>query len=231
MNNKAIVTILVFLFLAGAVLADSDDSREKGLKKLNELQMILSKQDNYTLKFEQMNLNPTTGQSVKGNGTLTINTIKRFKWTYESRPQNLIVCDGVHLAMITPDTEQIMIDDAAGFQAIWSPVSIITDINLLNEYTVTSPDGTPSDTEIRLRFVPHNQNSPFDFFEIVFSNDIFPFKVIIRDSAGSTNTLTFNHFEVLSNPVQIKIPEVPFNYDVTDFQGNPKNMNRIQGGN
>ncbi len=200
------------------VFADTQDTK---VSRLNELIELLGEHSYYRLSFNQVNKGPVTGRAIRAEGFLTIQKPDRFKWVYSSTPKNRIVCDGQYIVMIMPDTRQVMIDKAETHDVIWSPVTILTHDHLAEHFDVQLH--TETSRSSLYRFYPKRDNQPYDYIELeIFSDDSDTiFSLIIMDSAGSTNTLTFKDLLVPDQKANLQLPEIPEGFDVTDFHGNP----------
>jgi len=227
--NKFIFYILICLLSLGTLQTTSaveDTAINQDSERLKRLTSFLTQNQKYSLNFKQKNYSTTTGQQVDGNGVLSIDTADKFEWIYTTKPHNSIVCDGKYIVMITPDSEQIMIEKATTLKSIWSPISLLTTSPLEDRFHVKSVESTEDYSILRLS--PKNSNDeqpPFDYVLLTIPHnfDSLVFKLLIIEGSGSTNELAFSKFQILDSTFSIKIPSFPPNYDLTDFQGNPKN--------
>jgi outer membrane lipoprotein-sorting protein len=213
-----VVVTSLSLFTVGS--ETSEDSQHR----LNQLIDLLGTHGSYRLAFIQLNQGPMNGRAIQAEGFLTIEKPDKFEWLYTTTPQNRIVSDGTHIVMLMPDTRQVMIDTAELHQMIWSPVAILTREHLAKYFRVELLKETEEST--RYRFYPKQDNQPYEYIETTIFADHADglFSTMIMDAAGSANTLTFSNLFVPDEKMDIKLPDFPDNYDVTDFHGNPVNI-------
>lgn len=214
---KQLLFCSIFIFALTAQQTSPPDRLSGLVEKLNTYQA-------YSLTFKQANQHMSTGMEKKAEGLLFIQKPDRFEWIYSSEPQNKIICDGYHIMMLLPDTQQAMIDKSAEHAVIWSPLAILTPSNLDTHFRVVLLDN--SDFSSRYRLYPLRNDQPYEYVEVIIyeaSAEKF-FSLVIMDLAGSVNTLDFGALVISEEPKLIVLPPVPDNFDVTDFYGNPQNF-------
>nr|HPQ38937.1 outer membrane lipoprotein carrier protein LolA [bacterium] len=136
---------------------------------------------------------------------------------------NIIVCDGKFTVMVLPETEQIMFDSADRIEGFWSPVSVLTDGRLKEIFAVGQTDETAG--SITYRLTPISPDERFEYLELTIlkSGDIGAFELAVIDASGNQNRLSFSSLRNTETRTGIEIPEIPSAYDITDFQGHPRN--------
>jgi len=223
MNRKRLFWGIVFLFQS-IMMNQFESQAGESTERLQNLVNSLNQHSFYRLAFEQKNQNLATGQLIEGHGSLKIQKPDRFDWVYQSSPSNRIVCDGHYIVMLTPDTQQAMIEKAESQSVIWSPISVLTHRDFESHYRIELLMETPEKS--RYRLYPIRKNQPYDYIEIVVFLEPKPiiFTLVILDLAGNKNTLDFSQFNKVSDDSHIVMPAIPPDYDVTDFQGNPQDF-------
>lgn len=224
MNKPFSAAILLFLLYSRAAFSQVEPPPGTSPDRLDSLVETLNRHETYEMTFKQINQHVATGQEIEAEGRLLVQKPDRFEWIYSTDPKNRITCDGHHILMLIPDTQQAMIDTSAQQAVIWSPLSILTPSNLKNHFRIALLE--KSDDISRYRLHPLRDDQPYEYVEtIVYENSPDRlFSLMIMDLAGSVNTLDFGHPSEPEEKILIVLPSIPENYDVTDFYGNPQNF-------
>jgi outer membrane lipoprotein-sorting protein len=224
MNKQHLAACFLFFVFSCTAVCQINAPPTESPDRLDSLVDTLNSHDAYELTFKQLNQHVATGQKLEAEGRLRIQKPDRFEWIYATGSKNRITCDGHHILMLMPDTQQAMIETSDQQAVIWSPLSILTPSNLKTHFRVALLE--TSNRLSRYRLHPLRDDQPYEYLEtIVYENSPDRlFSLIIMDLAGSVNTLDFGHPSVPEEKNLIVLPSIPETYDVTDFYGNPQNF-------
>ena len=136
------------------------------------------------------------GRPVVSHGGFEFQRPGRFRWTYRSPYEQLIVSDGQHLFLFDKDLNQVTKKKVAGALPA-SPASILFGSNDFERDFSVAEDGA-QDGVAWIRATPNSKDSLFERIRIGFTNGM-PVAMQLRDSFGQTTDLTFDHLE--RNPV------------------------------
>ncbi len=128
----------------------------------------------------------------------------RFRWTYRSPYEQLIVSDGVTLYLYDKDLNQVTKRRLAGSLPA-SPASILFGSNDFEHDFKVENDGTKDGVDW-IKATPNGKDSLFERIRIGFAGGL-PVAMQLRDSFGQSTTLAFDHLE--RNPV---LPGERFRY-------------------
>ncbi|MBN1551860.1 outer membrane lipoprotein carrier protein LolA [bacterium] len=216
--STILLLIVILILSAGTAMTDEPCNT-------NELQKYLDKiraYDSFRMSFTQELQNSTSGQIVHNSGSVVFKKPNEFRWDYQTPPKNILASDGNIVIMVLPEDKQAMMEPMDNNSTIWSPLAIFTDFyDWHTEYTV---DVIPPREEAYCHFklMPKTENGRFRQVEISFNRfrEMPAFSMSIFDAAGNRNYLEFENFE--SQPsTGMFIPEIPPDYQITDFSGQP----------
>ena len=234
MSNRRVLGSIVYLMLFACICIGADSSAnlpgiDPSRSPLDALQAKINTTKAFSMDFKQKNTNSTTLQIFEGNGIVKVSGSSKFDWEYTSSPNNRIVSDGVYVVMLTPETEQVMYDNVENITGIWSPLNLLSSDKLKANYEII-PEHS-SEVRVQYKLVPKEHNNEVEYLVIRFlsPSETFPIQIAIHDHSGNSNELTFSNFNKLSDAWKVSLPDVPADYDVTDFQGNPKRVYNQSG--
>jgi outer membrane lipoprotein carrier protein len=138
----------------------------------------------------------TTGKPVVSRGGFEFQRPGKFRWTYRTPYEQLIVSDGQHLFLYDKDLNQVTKKKLSGALPA-SPASILFGSNDFEHDFTVADDGTQDGIEW-IRATPNSKDSLFERIRIGFQNGM-PVAMQLRDSFGQTTDLAFDH--VQRNPV------------------------------
>lgn len=175
--------------------------------------------------FQQKNTNIAANQIITASGTVTFAPPLCFRWDYASKPKNIFASDGSWLMMVLPGDRQVMLDSCNNNPSIWSPISLLSDPNRIEQEFTVTPDSNQPEDRMRFTLFPKDNTKPFSslIFEFQKDFDKIQFSLKVIDLAGNENFLTFNNFHSLSTSFEF-LPKIPQHHDVTDFTGRPINL-------
>ncbi len=116
----------------------------------------------------------------------------RFRWTYRSPYEQVIVSDGATLFLYDKDLNQVTRRKLSGALPA-SPASILFGSDAMERDFELSADGASGGLEW-LRARPHQADSPFADIRIGF-RDGLPVAMQLKDSFGQSTTLSFDKVE------------------------------------
>ena len=134
----------------------------------------------------------TAGKPVVAHGGFEFQRPGKFRWTYRSPYEQLIVSDGQHLFLFDKDLNQITKKKIAGALPA-SPASILFGSNDFEHDFAVAEDGT-RDGVAWIRATPNSKDSLFERIRIGFQNGM-PVAMQLRDSFGQSTELAFDHLE------------------------------------
>lgn len=222
MMSKQVLSVLLMGVLTLSIVTADTMETDPDLILLREFLGHIQTYKRFSIQFDQDNFNVTTGHHLKGNGILKVQIPDRYSWIYTSSPENVITCDGRFIVMVLPGTEQVMFDAASRAEGIWSPVSLLTDTNLLDVFTVEKTGEMPGRVRYTLKTEAPDNRFEYLELEILKSGAPDAFILTVVDASGNQNRLSFSSLRKLDPDEMIRLPEIPSAYDVTDFQGQPR---------
>jgi outer membrane lipoprotein carrier protein len=116
----------------------------------------------------------------------------RFRWTYRSPYEQLIVSDGANLFLYDKDLNQVTKRKLAGALPA-SPASILFGSNDFERDFRVENDGSANGIEW-IRAMPRAKDSMFELIRIGFQGGL-PVAMELRDSFGQATQLSFEHVQ------------------------------------
>jgi outer membrane lipoprotein carrier protein len=129
---------------------------------------------------------------VVSRGSFEFQRPGRFRWTYRTPYEQLIVSDGTNLYLYDKDLQQVTRRDLHGALPA-SPASILFGSNDFERDFQVSADGAGDGIEW-IRATPRTQDSVFELIRIGFSGGL-PVAMELRDSFGQSTRLSFEHLQ------------------------------------
>ncbi|MBN1296273.1 outer membrane lipoprotein carrier protein LolA [bacterium] len=214
------------------VLGLSNSPHAEKAAILDQFLAFIQQIDRLSADFMQENNNVSTGQIMTGSGILRIQRPDRFEWVYSSQPRNHIVCNGSLIIMILPDVQQVMMDSADSQEILWSPLSLLTDARWMQRMQVETltPDSTDVAETASFKLTPRKQEDAFEniIVRIPLHLPATSFEITVFDGAGNQNRIRFTGLRQTEPEYDIDAPSIPVGFEVTDFQGNPRNPEAVE---
>lgn len=116
----------------------------------------------------------------------------KFRWTYSTPYEQLIVSDGEHLFLYDKDLNQVTVKKLAGALPA-SPASILFGSNDFERDFKVQNDGGANGIDW-IRATPNGTDSLFAVIRIGFREGM-PVAMQLRDSFGQTTQLAFDHLQ------------------------------------
>ena len=188
------------LALAGALAGGSAQATP-----LDQLHAFLAQTSSARGDFTQQSPGPRSqtaagtsaaGKPVVSRGGFEFQRPGKFRWTYRTPYEQLIVSDGQHLFLFDKDLNQVTKKKLAGALPA-SPASILFGSNDFEHDFTVADDGTADGIDW-IRATPNSKDSLFERIRIGFQNGM-PVAMQLRDSFGQATELAFDH--VQRNPV------------------------------
>jgi len=136
------------------------------------------------------------GKPLVAHGGFEFQRPGRFRWTYQTPYEQLIVSDGKNLYLYDKDLNQVTKKKLAGALPA-SPASILFGSNDFEHDFSVADDGTQDGIEW-IRATPNSKDSLFERIRIGFRSGM-PVAMQLRDSFGQSTELAFDH--VQRNPL------------------------------
>jgi outer membrane lipoprotein carrier protein len=134
----------------------------------------------------------TTGKPVISRGSFEFLRPGKFRWTYRTPYEQLIVSDGQHLFLFDKDLNQVTRKKLAGALPA-SPASILFGSNDFERDFTVADDGTQDGIDW-IRATPNSKDSLFERIRIGFQSGM-PVAMQLRDSFGQSTELAFDHVQ------------------------------------
>jgi outer membrane lipoprotein carrier protein len=134
----------------------------------------------------------TAGKPLVSHGGFEFQRPGRFRWTYRTPYEQLIVSDGKSLYLFDKDLNQVTKKKLAGALPA-SPASILFGSNDFEHDFSVADDGTKDGIEW-IRATPNSKDSLFERIRIGFQNGL-PVAMQLRDSFGQSTELAFDHVQ------------------------------------
>jgi outer membrane lipoprotein carrier protein len=159
---------------------------------IEQLKAFLNETKSAKANFVQVVETKSGRKTQKSAGIMAYARPGKFRWSYESPYQQLLVSDGNKLWTYDKDLEQVTIKKL-GAALGSSPAALLAgDGDLDKNFTLSEP-GKVENMEI-VDAAPKSKDSTFQRVRIGFVNKL-PRLMEVRDNFGQITTLTFTSFE------------------------------------
>jgi outer membrane lipoprotein carrier protein len=135
---------------------------------------------------------PAAAKPAVSRGSFEFLRPGKFRWSYESPYQQLIVSDGLNLFLYDKDLNQVTKRKLAGALPA-SPASILFGSNDFEHDFKVEDDGSADGIDW-IKATPNGKDSLFERIRIGF-RDGLPAAMQLRDSFGQSTTLAFDHVQ------------------------------------
>jgi outer membrane lipoprotein carrier protein len=132
------------------------------------------------------------GKALVSHGSFEFLRPGRFRWTYRTPYEQLIVSDGEHLYLYDKDLNQVTKRKLAGALPA-SPASILFGSNDFERDFKVANDGSKDGIDWVLA-TPNGKDSLFERIRIGFTGGM-PVAMQLRDSFGQSTQLAFDHLQ------------------------------------
>jgi len=164
---------------------------------LDQLHQFLAQTTSARGDFTQQSPRPGTGGAAAGAPVVSRGSFEflrpgKFRWTYRTPYEQLIVSDGQHLFLYDKDLNQVTKKKLAGALPA-SPASILFGSNDFERDFRVQNDGSTDGIEW-IRATPNGKDSLFESIRIGFQAGL-PVAMQLRDSFGQSTQLAFDHLQ------------------------------------
>jgi outer membrane lipoprotein carrier protein len=159
---------------------------------IDQLRAFLSQTRTARGDFAQRVGSRNSTKTQNSSGTFVFQRPGRFRWTYASPYEQVIVADGEALYLFDKDLNQVTVKKLAGAIPA-SPASILFGSNQFEKDFEVRDGGARDDLEWIVA-TPRAKDTPFEKIEIGF-RDGLPAAMQLADSFGQTSQLRFSRVE------------------------------------
>ena len=156
------------------------------------LAQTTSARGEFTQQSQRQGASASKGAWELSRGSFEFLRPGKFRWTYSSPYEQLIISDGVHLFLYDKDLNQVTIKKLAGALPA-SPASILFGSNDFERDFKVQNDGETDGIDW-IRAIPSGKESLFASIRIGF-RDSMPVAMQLRDSFGQSTQLAFEHLQ------------------------------------
>ena len=167
---------------------------------VDQLRQFLAQTSSARGDFTQQSQRQTPGAAANGaggtwvvsHGSFEFLRPGKFRWTYRTPYEQLIVSDGEHLFLYDKDLNQVTKKKLTGALPA-SPASILFGSNDFERDFTVQNDGGDNGIDW-VRATPNGKDSLFSSIRIGF-HDGMPVAMQLRDSFGQSTQLAFDHLQ------------------------------------
>jgi len=167
---------------------------------IDQLRQFLAQTTTARGDFTQQSPRPNAGAAANGaaaavmvsRGSFEFLRPGKFRWTYRTPYEQLIVSDGEHLFLFDKDLNQVSKKKLAGALPA-SPASILFGSNDFERDFKVQNDGSSGGIDW-IRATPNGKDSLFESIRIGFQAGM-PVAMQLRDSFGQSTELAFDHVQ------------------------------------
>lgn len=146
-----------------------------------------------TARFEQLQTDDAGRQIASSTGRLWLERPGRFRWSYETPYEQLLVSDGETIWMYDPDLQQVTLRDADEMLA-GTPAALLSRTLALQEgFRVEDLGGEGALQALRL--TPKDDQADFESIELWLQGER-PERMIFFDTLGGRTDVTFTAVSV-----------------------------------
>lgn len=187
---KILIRFFFFAVLFGSIgLAQASPQDE--LKKFVDGVQTLS------ADFKQVQSDERGKVLTTSTGHMWLSRPGRFRWSYETPYQQLMVCDGKKLWMYDPDLSQVTIRPA-GEALLGTPAALLSQRTTLSDQFALEDGGNDGKVQV-VRLKPKSGDSDFKAIELTLKNGV-PQRMKFLDQLGGSSAITFSKVESGSKP-------------------------------
>lgn len=162
---------------------------------IDQLKTFLADTKSAKATFSQVVVSKS-GKKQMSSGTMAFVRPDKFRWSYETPYQQLLVSDGVKLWSYDKDLEQVTVKklgDAMGAAIGSSPAALLAGDGAIEKNFTLTERGVVDGIAI-VDAVPKGKDTTFANMRIGFVNNL-PRLMEVRDNFGQVTTLSFTTFE------------------------------------
>lgn len=158
----------------------------------DDLQQFVDGVQTLSAEFKQVQSDEKGKVLSTSTGHMWLSRPGRFRWSYETPYQQLMVCDGKTLWMYDPDLTQVTIRPA-NEALLGTPAALLSQRSTLSDQFKLEDGG--SNGKIRVvRLKPKSGDSDFKAIELSLKNGI-PQQMKFLDQLGGSSTVSFTKVE------------------------------------
>ena len=187
MKKMMCLGFFLMIGFAGAVQAAPADDLKKFVDGVTTL----------TADFKQVQSDEKGKVLSTSTGHMWLSRPGRFRWSYETPYQQLMVCDGKKLWMYDPDLSQVTIRPA-GEALLGTPAALLSQRTTLSDQFTLEDGGSQGATRV-VRLKPKSGDSDFKAIELSLKDGI-PQRMKFLDQLGGSSVVTFSHVDTGSKP-------------------------------
>lgn len=150
-----------------------------------------------TADFKQVQSDEKGKVISTSTGHMWLSRPGRFRWSYQTPYQQLMVCDGKKLWMYDPDLSQVTIRPA-GEALLGTPAALLSQRSTLSDQFTLEDGGSQGSTRV-VRLKPKSGDSDFKAIELSLKDGI-PQRMKFLDQLGGSSVVSFTHVETGSKP-------------------------------
>jgi outer membrane lipoprotein carrier protein len=193
--SVALCAVLMTGVVSGAFGKDADsDTRSEGVALIER---FIANVETMSGRFEQSLVDADDQVVETSEGTFEIRRPGRFRWSYETPYEQLLVADGTNVWSYDVDLAQVSVKPQAEVLTSTPALLLGGGGNVLDEFDIVDSFADRGTEWVRL--VPRNQDSGFTMVELGFTGDI-PSRMMFSDNLEQT-TLVMMYEVVLNGPI------------------------------
>lgn len=173
---------LFFLMLLSSSACSVWASPQDELKKFVDGTQTLS------ADFKQVQTDEKGKVLSSSAGRMWLSRPGRFRWSYETPYQQLMVCDGKKLWLYDPDLTQVTVRPA-GEALLGTPAALLSQRSSLSDQFTLEDGGVAGKGRI-VRLKPKSGDSDFKAIELTLNSGV-PQRMKFLDQLGGSSTITF----------------------------------------
>jgi outer membrane lipoprotein carrier protein len=175
------------LALVASPLATAGTARER-------LEAFAQKLDAVRGTFVQQVYDAEGRLDETSSGSLALKAPRLFRWSYEEPFPQLIVADGDNVWIHDEDLEQVTVRKQS-LEEAQSPLTVLTDLSQLDRDYRVEEGGREGGLDW-LTLLPKAEEAPFRRARLGFGTDGALAKMVLEDSLGQRNEITFRKWEL-----------------------------------
>jgi outer membrane lipoprotein carrier protein len=194
-GSVALYAVLMTGVVSGAFGEDADsDTRSEGVALVER---FIANVETMSGRFEQSLVDADDQVVETSGGTFEIRRPGRFRWSYETPYEQLLVADGTNVWSYDVDLAQVSVKPQADVLTSTPALLLGGGGNVLDEFEIVDSFEDRGTEWVRL--VPRNQDGGFTMVELGFTDDM-PSRMIFSDNLAQT-TLVIMYEVVLNGPI------------------------------
>jgi len=190
-RNRRIFICLLFMALGSTPVLAADGEQQ--------LREFFGKLRSFSADFSQTVRNTRGKILQQSTGSVILQRPLKFRWTYQSPYEQLIVTDGDRLWIYDRDLQQLTIK-SLGSSINNTPAALLSSGQALEEaFKIQGESQRAGLAWVRL--TPRKPDSGFEFIRLGLQGGILRL-MVLTDSFGQTSTIRFKHLQKNIKPAQ-----------------------------